>query len=64
MPATEQAYLAARRSNDQLNLVAPQTGVPMLQFPLIDVTRGSSEAGPNDSVREIRATITVRATSQ
>jgi Mg-chelatase subunit ChlD len=43
VPATEQAYLAARRSNDQLNLVAPQTGVPMLQYPLIDVTRGSSD---------------------
>lgn len=43
VPATEQAYLAARRSNDQLNLVAPRTGVPMLQYPLIDVTRGSSD---------------------
>ena len=41
VPATEQAYLAARRSNDQINLVAPQTGVPMLQFPLIDVNRGT-----------------------
>lgn len=42
VPATEQAYLAARRSNDQLSLVAPQTGVPMLQFPLIDVNRGNA----------------------
>ncbi|KQV64982.1 hypothetical protein ASC64_14850 [Nocardioides sp. Root122] len=43
VPATEQAYLAARRSNDQLTLVAPATGVPMLQFPLIDVNRGSKD---------------------
>ena len=42
VPATEQAYLAARRSNDQLTLVAPKTGVPMLQYPLIDVNRGSN----------------------
>ncbi len=41
VPATEQAYLAARRSNDQLTLVAPQTGTPMLQYPLIDVNRGN-----------------------
>lgn len=41
VPVTEQAYLAARRSNDQLALVAPQTGVPMLQFPIIDVNRGT-----------------------
>ena len=40
VPVTEQAYLAARRSNDQLALVAPRTGVPMLQFPIIDVNRG------------------------
>jgi hypothetical protein len=40
VPVTEQAYLAARRSNDQLALVAPNTGVPMLQFPIIDVNRG------------------------
>ncbi len=43
VPATEQAYLAARRSNDQINIVAPATGVPMLQFPLIDVNRGSMD---------------------
>src|SRR5690606_14766108 len=43
VPATEQAYLVARRSNDQLSLVAPRTGVPMLQFPLVDVTRGASD---------------------
>jgi Mg-chelatase subunit ChlD len=43
VPATEQAYLAARRSNDQLALVAPKTGVPMLQYPLIDVNRGSKD---------------------
>ena len=43
VPATEQAYLAARRSNDQLTLVAPATGVPMLQFPLVDVNRGSKD---------------------
>lgn len=43
VPATEQAYLAARRSNDQINLVAPQTGVPMLQYPLVDVNRGSMD---------------------
>lgn len=43
VPATEQAYLTARRSNDQLTLVAPATGVPMLQFPLIDVNRGSKD---------------------
>ena len=41
VPATEQAYLAARRGNDQLSLVAPSSGVPMLQFPMIDVNRGS-----------------------
>ncbi len=43
VPATEQAYLAARRSNDQINLVAPRTGVPMLQYPMIDVNRGSMD---------------------
>ncbi|PKH43471.1 von Willebrand factor type A domain-containing protein [Nocardioides alpinus] len=43
VPATEQAYLAARRSNDQINMVAPNTGVPMLQYPLIDVNRGSKD---------------------
>ena len=43
VPATEQAYLAARRSNDQVNLVAPGTGVPMLQYPLVDVNRGSKD---------------------
>ncbi|MCF6378766.1 substrate-binding and VWA domain-containing protein [Nocardioides KLBMP 9356] len=43
VPATEAAYLAARRSNDQLNLVAPTTGVPMLRYPLIDVNRGSGD---------------------
>jgi Mg-chelatase subunit ChlD len=43
VPATEQAYLEARRSNDQLTLVAPATGVPMLQYPLIDVNRGSKD---------------------
>jgi Mg-chelatase subunit ChlD len=43
VPSTEQAYLAARRSNDQLSLVAPRTGVPMLQYPLIDVNRGSGD---------------------
>src|SRR5688500_3085282 len=43
VPATEQAYLAARRSNDQLSLVVPKTGAPMLQYPLIDVNRGSKD---------------------
>lgn len=43
VPATEQAYLAARRSNDQINLVAPKTGVPMLQYPLVDVNRGNKD---------------------
>ncbi len=43
VPATEQAYLAARRSNDQLTLVAPRTGVPMLQYPMIDVNRGTKD---------------------
>ncbi|HEV2797155.1 MAG TPA: substrate-binding domain-containing protein, partial [Nocardioides sp.] len=43
VPSTEAAYLAARRSNDQLTLVAPRTGVPMLQYPLIDVNRGSGD---------------------
>lgn len=43
VPATEKAYLEARRSNDQLSLVVPRTGVPMLQYPLIDVNRGSKD---------------------
>ena len=43
VPATEQAYLAARRSNDQINLVAPVTGAPMLQYPLVDVNRGTKD---------------------
>jgi Mg-chelatase subunit ChlD len=42
VPATEKAYLEARRSNDQLTLVAPRTGVPMLRYPLIDVNRASN----------------------
>lgn len=58
VPATEQAYLAARRSNDQLTLVAPQTGTPMLQYPLIDVNRGSLDvmaSGGDLSARVARA---------
>lgn len=43
VPATEQAYLTARRSNDQINLVAPNTGAPMLQYPLVDVNRGTKD---------------------
>lgn len=43
VPSTEKAYLTARRSNDQLSLVAPKTGVSMLQYPLIDVNRGSGD---------------------
>lgn len=43
VPATEQAYLAARRSNDQINMVAPLTGAPMLQYPLVDVNRGTKD---------------------
>ncbi|WP_210440147.1 substrate-binding domain-containing protein [Nocardioides xinjiangensis] len=43
VPATEQAYLAARRGNDQLSLVAPRTGVPMLRFPMVAVTRGNMD---------------------
>lgn len=41
VPATEAAYLAARRGNDQVTLVAPKSGVPMLQFPIISVKKGS-----------------------
>ncbi len=33
VPATEAAYLAARRSNDQLSLVAPKTGVADAAVP-------------------------------
>lgn len=58
VPATEQAYLAARRSNDQLTLVAPQTGVPMLQYPLVDVNRGNLDvmsSGGDLSARVARA---------
>src|SRR5699024_6622879 len=53
---TEQAYLTARRGNDQLTLVAPSTGVPMLQFPIIDVNKGSGDilAGARDD-RSARA---------
>ncbi len=58
VPATEQAYLTARRSNDQLTLVAPKTGVPMLQYPLIDVNRGTKDilsSGGDISARVGRA---------
>ncbi|WP_210650363.1 substrate-binding domain-containing protein [Nocardioides sp. SYSU D00065] len=58
VPATEQAYLRARRSNDQLTLVAPRTGVPMLQYPLVDVNRGSMDVmaqGGDLSARVARA---------
>jgi Mg-chelatase subunit ChlD len=58
VPATEQAYLTARRGNDQLSLVAPQTGVPMLQYPLIDVDRASKDlvaTGGDVSARVARA---------
>lgn len=41
IPVTEQAYLVARRSNDELTLVAPRTGVPMLEFPIIAVNKDS-----------------------
>ncbi len=51
VPATEQAYLAARRTNDQLSLVAPRTGVPMLRFPMVSVARGSMDVlGSNRDV--------------
>ncbi len=40
VPATEQSYLAARRTNDQIVFVAPKSGVPMLKFPIISVKRG------------------------
>lgn len=40
VPVTEQGYLTARRSNDQLTLVAPQTGVAMLEYPIIRVSKG------------------------
>jgi len=58
VPATEQAYLAARRSNDQINMVAPATGAPMLQYPLVDVNRGNSDimsSGGDISARVGRA---------
>lgn len=43
VPVTEQAFLKARRGNDQLTLVAPKSGVPMMQFPIIDVNKGSGD---------------------
>lgn len=43
VPATEQSYLAARRGNDDLSLVVPQTGVPMLRFPLVSVARANTD---------------------
>ena len=55
VPVTEQAYLAARRSNDQLALVAPTTGVPMLQFPIIDVNRGGIDV--MGSTRDLSASV-------
>jgi hypothetical protein len=58
VPVTEQAFLAARRGNDQLTMVAPRTGVPMLQFPIVEVTRGSIDvlgSGRNVSGRVGRA---------
>ena len=58
VPSTETAYLTARRSNDQLSLVAPKTGVSMLQYPLIDVSRGSGDimaSGGDVSARVGRA---------
>ncbi len=48
VPATEQGYLSARRSNDQLALVVPKTGVPMLQYPIVGVTRGSAASLGSD----------------
>lgn len=55
VPVTEQGYLAARRSNDQLTLVAPRTGVPMLQFPIIDVGRAGIDV--NNTGRDVSARV-------
>ncbi len=40
LPITEQDYLSAKRSNSQVTLVAPRTGAPMLQFPLLSINQG------------------------
>ena len=56
VPVTEQAYLAARRGNDLLTIVTPKTGVPMLNFPILGVTRGGGDVfGNSGSDRAARA---------
>ncbi len=43
IPMTERDYLEARRGNDQLTMVAPKTGVPVLQFPIVSVTKANMD---------------------
>lgn len=43
IPMTERDYLVARRSNDQLTMVAPHTGVPVLHYPIVSVTKANMD---------------------
>jgi Mg-chelatase subunit ChlD len=45
VPVTEQAYLQARRGNEQLTMVAPKSGVPMLKYPIVSVKKGGGDVG-------------------
>jgi Mg-chelatase subunit ChlD len=59
IPMTEREYLMARRSNSDLTMAAPDTGAPVLRYPLISVTRANldplSKSGEGKGARAGRA---------
>lgn len=59
IPMSEREYLFARRSNNELTMVAPRTGVPVLHYPLISVTKTNldplSKSGEGKGARAGRA---------
>lgn len=53
VPATEQAYLAARRDNDRLQAVVPATGALLMTFPV--VIRADPAAAVEDAAADVVA---------
>lgn len=41
IPMTERDFIAARRTNSELTMVAPRTGVPVLRLPLLSVAKAN-----------------------
>ncbi|MGN0063207.1 MAG: substrate-binding domain-containing protein [Nocardioides sp.] len=59
IPMTERDFVMARRANDQLTMVAPDTGVPVLRLPLVSVAKANldplSKSGEGKGARTGRA---------